>query len=201
MTHDRITPAAITALAALIHETRPDWDRRGIAGAAHQLADTVPPIPLAIAFLRAAANPSNDTPYAIVHLNNHAWDTDGYPPCPTHPNYRARRVNGECGACHADRNADTTSVAHFTRKPPPVDALTAIRAELRRPHPLPRGNATTQTSDTPARRPVKPPLTDAELDAARRAFDAARHTLATPDAATSRPCDETASCDPTGNVG
>lgn len=115
----RITPAGITALAAFIHsDCRPGWDRRGIAATLHNLADLAPADALAIALIRGALDPANDTPAAIEHLNNRAWSGDGAPPCADHPS-SSRRPTGECGGCYADRTGDETSTAARTPTPPP----------------------------------------------------------------------------------
>lgn len=133
MTTTRITPAGISALAALVHEIRPDWDRRGIAGAAHQVAGQVPFVALAIAFLRGAVDPDNDTPAAIQHLDNRAWESGWYPPCRTHPQTRARRPNGQCAACWTDRREDPDAGVIRDRggKPIPDEARQLIAATVR----------------------------------------------------------------------
>ena len=98
----------VTALAALVHELRPSWDARGIAWAAHKLRDTIPADALALAFIKGQADEANETPAALVHLDNRAWEDVTYPPCKTHPLVRGRRTNGECAGCYADRNASPT---------------------------------------------------------------------------------------------
>lgn len=127
----RITPAGITALAAFIHtDLRPDWDRRGIAGTLIALADTAPAEALAFALIRGALDPTNETPAAIAHLNNHAWDSDGYPPCPTHGN-TPRRVSGECAHCFADRTGDDTGAPTQRKGTPPPKPLRQLVADTR----------------------------------------------------------------------
>jgi hypothetical protein len=136
-TSRHITPAGITALAAFIHtDIRPDWHRRGIAATLHNLTNLAPPDALAIALIRGALDPANDTPTAIEHLNNRAWTTDAYPPCPTHPN-ASRRTSGECGGCYADRTADDTSTSERRPTPPskPLRELVNHERSQREEHP------------------------------------------------------------------
>lgn len=133
-----ITPAAVSALAALVHEFRPDWDRRGIAAAIHHTAnDGIPGPDLAFAFIRGAVDPANETPAALTHLNNRAWASDWYLPCKTHPHCRARRPNGQCADCWTDQHEDPNAGQCRDRggKPIPDLARDLIGQVIRRPSP------------------------------------------------------------------
>lgn len=131
-----MNPQAVNALAALMHDIRPEWDPPGCVAALRRCPD-LPIAELGIAALRYTADPQNLTPGNLPNLDNRAWDNDGYPPCPRHPHYRARRTNGECGACYADRNAatpDGTTPDRGGRPIPAADRQT-ITAALHRATP------------------------------------------------------------------
>src|SRR4051812_39363793 len=124
MTTTGVSQRAIAALAALVHEARPDWDEPGIAAAIRRC----PPVgvqDLMIAFARAASDPTNETPAAVTFLDNRAWDSDSYLPCKVHPT-AGRRTNGECGACYADRTeARDRPERQVTPPPAPLRQLFA----------------------------------------------------------------------------
>lgn len=131
MTTTGITQRDIAALAALVHSLRPEWDEPGIAAAIRRC----PPLPLdqvAIAFIRAAKNAANDTPAAVALLNNRAWDDDWYPPCKIHSEQRARRTNGECASCFADRTADDSGIPARRPTPPPEPLRQLVAAHTKR---------------------------------------------------------------------
>lgn len=135
MTTTRISQRAVAALAALVHEIQAQagvtpWDEPGIAAAIRKTPD-VPLQQLAVAFTRGCLDPANLTPAVLADLNNRAWDSDWHLPCKTHPQTRARRTDGECAGCYADRRADESSVMRDRGgRPIPDDAraqmLTAI---------------------------------------------------------------------------
>ncbi|HKN57134.1 MAG TPA: hypothetical protein VJX66_31910 [Amycolatopsis sp.] len=124
MTTPAIPQRAIAALAALVHTIRPDWHEPGIAAAIRRC----PPIgipDIAIAFIRGALDPTNETPEALTHLNNRAWDTQHMLACPTHGN-TPRRTTGECAGCYADRiEAGPLEPKPATPPPAPLRQLVA----------------------------------------------------------------------------
>lgn len=132
MTTTRISPAGISALAALVHELRPDWDRRGIAGAVHAIAERVPAQPLAMAFIRGCTDQTNELPVAITNLENRAWENT-WPKCPRHPEERRRRPDGECAGCYVDRREDPDAVAAFDRRPLPEPARELLLRKRSKP--------------------------------------------------------------------
>lgn len=97
---------AINALAVVMHELRPDWDPPGCVAALRAVPPTIPVVGLAYTALRYASDPANTTPAMIADLSNRAWESFDPWPCKTHPQTRARRVNGECAACWTDRRED-----------------------------------------------------------------------------------------------
>lgn len=116
---------AIAALAALVRETQieadiPTWDEPGIAAEARRHSQ-VPLVALAIAFLRAATDRRNTTPAALSQDGNRAWDDLHAWRCHKHPDQRARRTDGECASCLAERREDHTP-AQFNRRPAPDGA-------------------------------------------------------------------------------
>jgi hypothetical protein len=108
----------LNALAAVIHAIRPDWDPPGIVAALRRITETVPLPAIVIAAGRYVADSTNLTPAHLADLGNRAWDSDGYPPCPTHPT-AGRRASGECGGCYADRTAAQGPPAPRAATPPP----------------------------------------------------------------------------------
>jgi hypothetical protein len=74
----------------------------------------------------------NDTPAAIQHLDNRAWESDWYPPCRIHPQTRARRPNGQCAACWTDRREgpDAGVIRDRGGRPIPAEARSAVDAAL-----------------------------------------------------------------------
>lgn len=119
---------AVNALAFLMHEVRPDWDAPGCVAALRRVPQ-VGLVDLVVAAVKCAADPANDTPVALVHMNNRAWDSDWYLPCRKHPEQRARRTNGECASCFADR---VEAVAFPERKPtPPSKPLRVMVSDVR----------------------------------------------------------------------
>jgi hypothetical protein len=125
MTTHAASQRFIAMLAGVVAEVRASlghstWDEPGIAAAIRHTAEHTPMLELAIAFLRAAGDPANDTPAAIQHANNRAWDTDWYLPCKLHPETRARRLNGECASCWTDRNAASEALPLRNRGVPPA---------------------------------------------------------------------------------
>lgn len=130
----------INALAFLMHELRPEWDTPGCVAALRRCPE-VGLGDLMIAVAKGAVDQANDTPAALVHLNNRAWDSDWYLPCKTHPNTRARRTNGECAACWTDRQVrelEAEAERGVTIMRMPQEArdriLAAIDASLQRRH-------------------------------------------------------------------
>lgn len=125
---------AINALAFLMHEVRPDWDAPGCVAALRRVPE-VGLVDLIVAAVKCAADPANDTPVALVHLNNRVWDSDWYLPCKTHPKVRARRTNGECAGCYADRMEDSRPISDRGGVPMPeqarADVLAALDASIR----------------------------------------------------------------------
>lgn len=130
MTTTGISQRAIAALAALVHEARPDWDEPGIAAAIRR-CPAVGIRDLMIAFARAASDPTNETPAAVTFLDNRAWDSDGFLPCKVHPN-AGRRTDGECGGCHADRMEARTSPPTREATPPPAPLREMFAAHTKR---------------------------------------------------------------------
>lgn len=128
MTTPGLSQRFVTMLAGLCHDTRaalevtPPWDEAGIAYEIRRHAH-VRPDALAIAFIRGATDPQNTTPAALSQDANRAWDAQHAWRCRVHPETRARRLNGECGACYADRHEDPDAVARFVRQPVPDAAL------------------------------------------------------------------------------
>lgn len=123
----RLSDLGIRALAALIHEIRPDWDSAGIASVLRVLATNTPADKLAHAAIRGATDPTNRTPATLRYANSRAWADQ---PCEIHPGV-ARHISGECAGCHADRTADEQAAVTFTRRPP-TDRARQARAELTR---------------------------------------------------------------------
>lgn len=102
----RLTPRATWALAALIAELHnnaglPTWDTAGCATNLTKARATTPAIPLALAAIRGATDPTNRTPAFIHHPNNRAHDPTL---CPIHGR-SPRRADGECAPCWTDRCA------------------------------------------------------------------------------------------------
>ena len=121
---------AINAIGFLMHEMRPEWDAPGCVAALRKLAD-MPLAELLIAAARYSADDTTTTPGNLPNLANRAWDSDWYLPCKTHPNTRARRTNGECAACYADRRAASEPLALQRKGTPPTDEQRALmRAAL-----------------------------------------------------------------------
>lgn len=150
MTTDRSTLASgINALAALVHAIRPEWDPPGIVATARRIVDDahLDLREIAIAMLRATADPTNDTPAAITHLDNRAWDTDGYPPCKTHPR-APRRTSGECAGCYADRQAAAVYVIPRRQGVPPTPDVRAQLQAAIRPSRSDTAGASEATPDT-----------------------------------------------------
>jgi hypothetical protein len=140
MTTTRMSSQQINALAFLMHELRPEWDTPGCVAALRRCPE-VGLGDLMIAVAKGAVDPANDTPAALVHLNNRAWDSDWYLPCKAHPNTRARRTNGECAACWTDRQvreleAEAERAVTIQRMPQEArdKILAAIDASLQRRH-------------------------------------------------------------------
>lgn len=98
-----LSELGIRALAALVAaDIRPEWDTAGIVRKLHQVAHTAAADALAIAFIRGAKDPRNQTPAFIRYPNNRAWNDKQ--PCPEHPK-AGRRPDGECAGHWADRIA------------------------------------------------------------------------------------------------
>ena len=134
MTTTQITQRAIASLAALTSEVRrttdaPPWDDAGIAAEIRRHVHV--PLPaLAIAMLRCATDPTNQTPAALGHPDNRAWHDFRPWQCKTHPEQHACRTDGECASCYADRKG-SPQPARFDRRPPTAEARQA-RAGLKR---------------------------------------------------------------------
>jgi len=144
MTTPPIPQRFVAALAAAVHEARAalghtPWDEPGIAAAIRQLSHVSLADQL-IAFGRAVADPTNETPAAALHTNNRAWDSDWWHPCKTHPDCRARTPDGECANCRADRLGTDGQPQPLRRHgtPPDPQLRAQMLTEIRRPHPIPR---------------------------------------------------------------
>jgi hypothetical protein len=124
-------------LATLMTELRPDWDVAGCVAALRKLPRSLPPAALAFAAIRYADDETNTTPAHIADLGNRAWESFDPSPCRTHPEQRARRTNGECASCFADRcGVAGAPMRDRGGKPIPDDARAVMRAALaRRPEP------------------------------------------------------------------
>lgn len=149
---------AINAIGYLMSQIRPEWDTPGCVAALRRL-DDMPVWQLTIAAARYAADEQNLTPGNLPNLANRAWDSEGYPPCPVHPEYRARRIDGTCGMCWVDKHAATEPLP-LRRKghPIPPAVREQLLAEIK---PRPKAEAPTLDTDrlTAAR---------AEVEAARK---------------------------------
>lgn len=102
-TAHRMTDLQTRALAAFIHESRPDWDSAGVVASLRALRDDVDAWTLAIAMIRGAADGKNKTPGAPRYANNRCWDIDARPSCTVHGLQPRRADTGECAACYTDR--------------------------------------------------------------------------------------------------
>ena len=123
MMMNQITRPQADALAALVHELRPEWDTRGIVKALFDARERGTALDVAHAAINAAADLTHRTP-AVIALAGPHWpsrpdvtaplhfarcDVDGHQSYPAH----------SCGACRADRlareaAADTTPVLTLT---------------------------------------------------------------------------------------
>lgn len=134
MTEPGISQRAVAALAALVHECRPDWHEAGVAAETRKHPQ-IPLVDLAITMLRAASIPSNDTPACISQEGNAAWNDDRPYRCRKHPENRARRTNGECASCWADRQEKPAPPMDRGGVPMPeqarADVLAALDASIR----------------------------------------------------------------------
>lgn len=107
---------SINALAFLMTRLRPEWDAPGCVAALRRTS--VPLADLAIAAVRYAVDPGNETPAHIADLRNRAWTSDSFLPCRIH-GAASRRTDGECAGCYADR---TEATAPLERRPSPPPA-------------------------------------------------------------------------------
>lgn len=88
----------LRALAELVHQLRPAWNRAGIHGALH--AASIKPIDqLVRAAIDAALDPDAQTPAVIQHRDGDTWT----PPRPTRP---ATNQPPPIADLHLDRPAD-----------------------------------------------------------------------------------------------
>lgn len=109
MMMNQITRPQADALAALVHELRPEWDVRGIVKALFDARERGSAHDVAHAAINAAADLTHRTP-AVIALAGPHWpsrpdvtaplhfarcDVDGHQSYPAH----------SCGACRADRLA------------------------------------------------------------------------------------------------
>lgn len=95
MTQIEITAPQAKALAALLHELRPDWDPQGLLAAIHGARTKGSNFELAIAAIRAAATPSVRTP-AVIGMDGPHWHPE---PAPK-PHSRGPEPNTSCPRCH-----------------------------------------------------------------------------------------------------
>lgn len=130
MTTPAISKRAVAALAALVHELRPDWDEPGVAAEIRRAVEHVPPMRLARSLLRAADDPRNETPAAIRFPDNACW-SDAPQRCNLHPN-AGTRTDGECGGCRADRMAAEFVRGMDVNPVSPPQAWLEARARLAR---------------------------------------------------------------------
>jgi hypothetical protein len=74
MSHQRTPHPTLFAIAELIHQLRPDWDKPGLLTHLDtaRLRVSVTPADLAIAAVKAADNPANRTP-AVIPLDGEHW--------------------------------------------------------------------------------------------------------------------------------
>lgn len=74
------SPDTVRHIAALVEQTRPEWDEFLVRIVLHDLAPRVDGNDLAIAALRCAADPKLPTPKAIGWRGRHWRDLDSTPP-------------------------------------------------------------------------------------------------------------------------
>ena len=130
-----ITGAQAHALAALVHELRPDWDTSGISKALYAARDIGTADELSHAALYAAVDPRNRTP-AVIALAGPHW-TRGRelastsavpgvsdPRCETHDWERARA----CRACRSEALEATEQQRTLVRLGTPPDRVRQILA-------------------------------------------------------------------------
>lgn len=101
-----MTDTQIHALAAFIaNDSDSHWHYAGTVTALRARRDHVDAWTLAIAAIRAAADPKNRTPAVLHYDNNRCWQ-DTPPTCTIHGQTQ-RRPDGECAGCYADRTGRT----------------------------------------------------------------------------------------------
>lgn len=130
MTTTAITELGRGHLATLMCEIRPEWDIAGCVAALRKINPTIPAAAIGIAAMRYTADPTNLTPAHLADLGNHAWDTDSYPPCPTH-GHTPRRTTGECAYCWAEHHGDDTGTPTPRAATPPPKPLRQLIADTR----------------------------------------------------------------------
>jgi hypothetical protein len=121
MSHQDTPHPALTAIAELLHHIRPDWDKPGILTHLDtaRLRVGVTPATLAIAAIKAAANPTNRTP-AVIPLDGDHWREHVRPLVTPQP-------PGKCQVCHGYHTPDAPHNRPYT----PSDwrpALANVRA-------------------------------------------------------------------------
>lgn len=121
-----ITDLGVRALAAFIHEQRPDFDAAGIAAALRADRDTSDGWQLALRMIHRAADPRNTTPRL------QPFDAPALVGCRRHPG-AAIRTNGDCAVCFAERYEAPERGEPVGRVPVEVPAWQEARARFRRP--------------------------------------------------------------------
>jgi hypothetical protein len=120
----------VSALAALVHECRPSWNEAGIAAEVRRHAH-LPLLTVARAMLRAAADPNNETPGVLSSETGPVWTGADVNRCARHPEQWARRTDGECASCFADRcGVAGAPMRDRGGKPIPAETRAAMRAAL-----------------------------------------------------------------------
>lgn len=130
-----MTRSQAQALAALVHELRPEWDTAGVMGALSAARERGTAWDVAQAALRAAEVPTNRTPAVIAMAGAH-WSKPGATEAaprpgvacqePGHGSYLAHN----CGACRAEhiaRPADPATPSPVLVRPT-SEELAVVRA-------------------------------------------------------------------------
>lgn len=141
MTTPTISQRFVAALAAAVHEARaalglPVWDEPGIAAAIRRI-EHANPAQLLIAFGRGCQDTANETPAALVHANNRAWESEQFVACRVHPDNRAHTPDGECANCRSDRMGTDGQPQPLRRRgvPPAPEVRAQLLADIGRTDP------------------------------------------------------------------
>ena len=132
-----ITPQQAWAIGHLVHELRPAWEAEGVVAQVKRVADRNP-VMVALACIRAAADPDAKTP-GVIPTNGTHWN-EGIKQAPNewHPPKReqectlhAGQYAGSCNGCRADQLAGDRTLPPELRRPDASNHAQRARAEVR----------------------------------------------------------------------